>query len=254
MKKLLLAGLPLLAVVVGLVVVGKGAMHSGGHGPAHLEHANVDVSNHAAIQRGAQMFVNYCMGCHAASHVRYKELTKVGLSEDAIKSNLIFGDAKVGSLMKNAMPATDAANWFGAAAPDLSLTTRLRGEDWVYSYLKGFYLDDGRPFGVNNTILQNAGMPHVLWELQGVQQAVYKEEKHGDKVDNVLDRLELVQSGSLTPEEYDSTIRDLVTFLSYIAEPAKTERQRLGVWVILFLLVFSVLAYFMKKEWWKDIH
>lgn len=254
MKNTIFGGIPLLIAILGVVLVGYGAMHVGGHGAGHLEQVNIDVSNNAAIQRGAKTFVNYCMGCHSAEHMRYKQLTEVGLTEDQIKDNLIFGDKKVGDLMKIAMPATDAANWFGAAAPDLSLVNRLRGSDWVYSYLKGFYADDTRPFGVNNTVLENAGMPHVLWELQGVQKAVYREEQHGDKTEKVIDRLELAEPGSMNPEQYDATIRDLVTFLAYAGEPVKLERQRLGMWVILFLIVFSVVAYFMKKEYWKDVH
>jgi ubiquinol-cytochrome c reductase cytochrome c1 subunit len=253
-KNIIFGGIPLLVAVLGVILVGYGAMHAGGHGAAHLEHANIDVGNEAAIHRGAKMFVNYCMGCHSAEHVRYKQLTKVGLSEDNIKNNLIFGDHKVGDLMKIAMPGNDAANWFGAAAPDLSLVNRLRGSNWVYSYLKGFYLDDSRPFGVNNTVLENAGMPHVLWELQGVQEPVYKEVQHGDETEKVLEGLKLAEPGSMTPAEYDALVRDLVTFLAYIGEPVKQERQRLGLWVILFLIVFSVVAYLMKKEYWKDVH
>lgn len=254
MKNTIFGGIPLLIAILGVVLVGYGAMHVGGHGAGHLEQANIDVGNHAAIQRGARMFVNYCMGCHSAEHMRYKQLTKVGLSEEQIKDNLVFGDRKVGDLMKISMPAKDAANWFGAAAPDLSLVNRLRGSDWIYSYLKSFYLDDSRPFGVNNTVLKNAGMPHVLWELQGVQKAVYEEVQHGDKTDKEIVRLELAEPGSMTPAEYDAAVRDLVTFLAYAGEPVKLERQRLGLWVILFLIVFSAVAYLMKKEYWKDVH
>ncbi len=254
MKKIIFGGIPLLIAILGVLLVGYGSMHAGGHGAGHLEKANIDVGNEASVQRGAKWFVNYCMGCHSAEHVRYRQLTKVGLSEDSIKDNLIFGDRKVGDLMKIAMPSADAASWFGAAAPDLSLVNRLRGSDWIYSYLKSFYLDDSRPFGVNNTVLKNAGMPHVLWELQGVQRAVYKEVSHGGETQKEVDHLELVEQGSMTPAEYDAAVRDLVTFLAYIGEPVKQERQRLGVWVILFLIVFSVLAYLMKKEYWKDVH
>jgi ubiquinol-cytochrome c reductase cytochrome c1 subunit len=227
-----------------------------GGGDHPLQAANIDVSNHAAIQRGAKMFVNYCMGCHSAKYVRYKQLTKVGLSEDVIKRNLMFGGGKIGDQMTIAMPQTDAANWFGAAAPDLTLISRIKhgGPDWLFSYLKSFYSDESRPMGVNNTVFPNVGMPNVLAELQGIQKAVYKEEDHGGHVVKVVDHLELVEPGSLTPAEFDSAVRDLATFLAYIAEPIKVKRQGLGLWVILFLVVFTVLAYFMKKSYWKDVH
>ncbi|MDJ0738265.1 MAG: cytochrome c1 [Gammaproteobacteria bacterium] len=245
-----------------------------------LQQANIDLNNHAAIQRGAKLFVNYCMGCHSKQYVRYKLLTEVGLSEDDIKDNLIFTDRKVGDLMTIAMPEEDAAKWFGAAPPDLTLTARIKsgGEDWIYSFLKSFYTDPSRPLGVNNTVFANVGMPHVLYELQGIQDPVYKYEAHHDghavasfdteaaaaayvaeqgegyRMERVVERLELVKPGSMTPAEYDQVARDLATYLTYVSEPMKLERQRMGIWVMLFLAVFTVIAYFMKKEWWKDVH
>ncbi len=268
-----------LITVMALALLPLAAMAAGG--PAvKLEKANIDLTNHASIQRGAKYFVNYCMGCHSARYVRYKLFTEVGLTEEDIKDNLMFTDGKVGDLMKIAMPVEDAGSWFGAPAPDLTLTARIKsgGEDWLYTYLKSFYRDAKRPMGVNNTVFPNVGMPHVLWELQGLQDPVYKYEVHhaghavaafdteaaadaylkehgeGYRLERVVDRLELVQQGSMTPAEYDQVARDLATFMTYISEPMKLERQRMGVWVILFLIVFSVLAYLMKKEWWKDIH
>lgn len=268
-----------LIVLMALALLPLTGMAAGG-GNVHLEKANIDLGNHAAIQRGAKFFVNYCMGCHSAKYVRYKLFTEVGLTEDDIKNNLIFTDAKVGDLMKIAMPEAAAGNWFGAPAPDLTLTARIKsgGADWLYTYLKGFYTDPSRPMGVNNTVFPNVGMPHVLWDLQGVQAPVYKYEVHHDghvvasfdteaaadayvkehgegyRLGRVVAGLELVQPGSLTQAEYDQVARDLATFLTYISEPMKLERQRMGVWVILFLMVFTVLAYLMKKEWWKDVH
>jgi ubiquinol-cytochrome c reductase cytochrome c1 subunit len=241
-----------LIAIASLALLPLTGFAAGGH--VHLEHANIDLANEAAIQRGARLFVNYCMGCHSAKYVRYQQFTKVGLTEDDIKDNLMFSDSKIGDLMTIAMPNADAEKWFGAAAPDLPLEARVRGADWIYTYLKSFYVDPSRPFGVNNTVLANAGMPHVLWELQGVQNAVYKEVQHGDKTDKVVDGFELAEPGSMTPAEYDSAVRDLTTFLAYIAEPVKLERQALGIWVLLFLAVFSVIAYLLKKEYWKDIH
>jgi ubiquinol-cytochrome c reductase cytochrome c1 subunit len=245
-----------LIAIIALAWMPLGAFAAGG--PAvELQPANISLGNEASIQRGAKMFVNYCMGCHSAEYVRYKLLTNVGLSEEAIRDNLIFDPrAKVGDLMTIAMPKADAEKWFGAPPPDLTLTARVRhdGADWLYSYLKSFYVDESRPMGVNNTVFPNVGMPHVLWDLQGIQKAVYKEVQHGEKVDRVVDRLELVEPGSMTPAEYDSAVRDLTTFLVYISEPMKLERQALGIWVLLFLAVFTVLAYLLKKNYWQDVH
>ena len=269
-----------LIAVFALALIPLGGMAASGGG-VQLEQANIDLNNHAAIQRGAKSFVNYCMGCHSAKYVRYKLFTEVGLSEDDVKDNLIFTDGKIGDLMTIAMPEEEAGNWFGAAAPDLTLTARIRhgGADWIYSYLKGFYVDPSRPMGVNNTVFPNVGMPHVLWDLQGVQEPVYKYEIHHDghtvasfdteaaadaylkeqegpeyRLERVVERLEMIQSGSMTAAEYDQVARDLASFLTYISEPMKLERQRIGIWVMLFLIVFTVIAYLMKKEWWKDIH
>lgn len=272
MKRLIATLMLALAPLTGMTAGGAGV---------ELQEANIDLNNHAAIQRGAKYVVNYCMGCHSMKYVRYKQMTEVGLTEDDIKNNLMFTDGKVGDLMKIAMPNKDAANWFGAAAPDLTLTARIKhgGADWIYSYLKGFYTDPSRPLGVNNTVFPNVGMPHVLWELQGIQDPVYRYEIHHDgdtvasfdteaeaeaymadkngeqfRVHRVVENLELVEPGRLTPAEYDQVARDIATYLTYISEPVKLERQQMGVWVMLFLIVFTVLAYLMKKEWWKDVH
>jgi len=218
-----------------------------------LESADIDLTDKGSLQRGAKYFVNYCQGCHTAKYFRYERLQDFDLSLDEIKQNLIFGDSKPGEHMTIAMPEVDAAEWFGAAPPDLTLTARLKhnGADWLYSYLKGFYADESRPMGVNNTVFPNVGMPHVLWELQGVQQAVYKEDGHGNKV---VDHLQPAVGGSMSAEEYDGVARDLAAFLVHIAEPMKLERQRIGIYVMLFLLVFFVVAIMLKKEFWKDVH
>ena len=265
--------------VMALALLPITGMAAGGSS-VELEKANIDLRNHASIQRGAKLFVNYCMGCHSAKYVRYKQFTEVGLTEDDIKENLMFAGGKLGDLMTIAMTDEDAASWFGGSAPDLTLTSRIRpgGEDWIYTYLKSFYIDPSRPLGVNNTVFPNVGMPHMLWEMQGIQAPVYKYEVHhgrrtvavfdteaeadaymADKDDDyrlerVVDHLELVQPGNMTPAEYDQVARDLANFMTYIAEPIKLERQRMGIWVMLFLVVFTVLAYLMKKEWWKDVH
>ena len=267
----------LMTFVAFLLTLSSGSMAAGGSN-VPLEAANISLNNTAAIQRGAKYFANYCMGCHSAKYVRYQLMTTVGLTEDQIKDNLIFDGSKVGGLMTIAMPENDAAVWFGAPAPDLTLEARLRkGADWIYTYLKGFYSDSSRPMGVNNTLFKNVGMPNVLWELEGIKEAVYRYEVHQDgavlasfdkeadaktelakyegaKLEKVVDHLVQTQPGQLTPAEFDQVARDLATYMTYIAEPIKQERQRIGIWVVLFLSVFSLLAYLMKKEWWKDVH
>ena len=218
-----------------------------------LDRVKVDVSNQASLQRGAQLFFNYCMGCHSAEYMRYNRVGRdIGLTENEVVQTMIFQtdeDGELvgsGSLMTNAMTAAYGAEAFGKAPPDLTLVTRVRGEDWLYTFLRSFYLDSSRPLGVNNTVFENVGMPHPLWELQGWQQK--RETANGDV------RLQLVTSGSMTGPEYDRAIRDLVTFMSYLAEPVQLQRQQLGIYVLLFLLVFLVLAYLLKREYWRDVH
>jgi len=242
-----------LIALIAFALLPVAGMASGGE-DIHLDKANIDLANEAAIQRGAKTFVNYCMGCHSAKYVRYKQLTKVGLTEDQVKDNLMFTDGKIGDHMTIAMKPEDAAKWFGAPPPDLTLVARIRGADWIYTYLRSFYTDHKRPMGVNNVVFHNVGMPNVLGALQGVQEPVFKEMHHGEKTEKVIEGVELTEPGSMTPAEFDATVRDLTTFLTYISEPVKLERQRLGIWVMLFLAVFFVVAYMMKKEWWKDIH
>lgn len=221
----------------------------------HLDKADIDLHNKDSLQRGARLFVNYCLSCHSAQHMRYNRMGRdIGLTDEQVIENLMFASDKVGSQMTIAMKRADAKAWFGAPPPDLTLVARVRGADWLYTYLRTFYVDDTRPFGVNNVVFPSVGMPHVLWELQGVQKPVYKTVEHEGEKKEVLDHLELVEQGKLTPVEYDKAMRDLVNFLVYMAEPAKLERYALGVKVILFLLVFLVVAYLLKKEYWKDIH
>jgi len=223
-----------------------------------LDSANIDLTDKASLQRGARTFVNYCLNCHTASYVRYNKLVDdLGLSEAEVEQNLMFTSDKLGSQMKIAMTAEQAASFFGTQPPDLSLIARAKknGPDWLYTYLRTFYLDDSRPFGVNNMVFKDVGMPHVLWELQGTQKAVFKTEtdEHGHE-HHVFENFEQVTPGTMSNEEYDSTVRDLVNFLAYIGEPIKLERQRLGIYVLIFLAFFLVIAYLMKKEFWKDIH
>ncbi|WP_287603789.1 cytochrome c1 [Thiothrix sp.] len=226
----------------------------------HLESANVDIHNTPSLQRGAKYFVNYCMGCHALSYSRYNRIaTDLGLTEDQVIKNLIFtrnadGEPEnAGALMKNAVSQKDSAEWFGAPPPDLSLVGRSRGSDWIYSYMKAFYADPSRPMGVNNTVFPNVGMPHVLWELQGLQEKHCTKEGEGDHAVEHCE-LKLVKPGSMSAPEYDQVVRDLTNFLTYVGEPAKLHRIGYGVFVLLFLGLFAVFAYFLKKEYWKDVH
>jgi ubiquinol-cytochrome c reductase cytochrome c1 subunit len=222
----------------------------------HLDKANIDPTNKESLQRGARTFVNYCMGCHSAKYERYSRLARdLGISEDAVMQNLMFTGEKIGDHMDTAMNSGDAKSWFGAPPPDLTLVARVRGVDWLYTYLRSFYRDDARPFGVNNEVFNNVGMPNVLWQLQGEQEPVYEtvtdEDGHEHKV---LESIELNQAGQQSPAEFDRTVRDLVNFLAYMGEPIKQERMALGVKVLLFLLLFFVVAYLLKKEYWKDVH
>ena len=231
------------------------ALAAGGH-DVELDKANIDPANKESLQRGAKVFVNYCMSCHAAKYQRYNRVARdLGIREDDVIEHLMFTGEKIGDHMDVAMTKADGKAYFGAAPPDLTLVARVRGVDWLYSYLRAFYLDDTRPFGVNNLVFPNVGMPHVLWELQGWQEPVYETvtDSEGHK-HQVVESLELVEAGTQTPAEFDRTVRDLVNFLAYMGEPIKQERQRLGIKVLLFLLVFFVIAYLLKKEYWKDIH
>ena len=218
-------------------------------GPAvPLDKAPVNLSNQASLQRGARMFVNYCLNCHSASAVRYSRLGDLGLNEDQIKDNLLFTTEKVGDLMKVGMTKADGKAWFGATPPDLSVIARSRGADWLYTYLRGFYKDDSRPFGWNNTVFDKVGMPHVMWNLQGEMVPVYKDDGHA------IERLELAKPGEVTLVEYDAMVGDLVNYLVWMGEPAQMQRKQLGLIVLGFLAIFFVIAYYLKKEFWKDVH
>jgi ubiquinol-cytochrome c reductase cytochrome c1 subunit len=208
-----------------------------------LDKAPIDASNHESLQRGARTFVNYCLNCHSANYMRYNRLMEIGLTEKQIKDNLLFAGEKVGDTMKVAINKNDAKKWFGAAPPDLSVEVRARGADWVYSYMRGFYRDDTRPTGWNNTVYDKVAMPHVLYELQGEQ--TLSHETHA---------LELSKPGKLSVEEYDTLVGDLTNFMAYMAEPAKQQRNHLGWFVLLFLGVLLVLTYKLKKAYWKDLH
>jgi len=211
-------------------------------GNTHLEKINLDPNDQASLQRGAKTFVNYCLNCHSAALMRYSRVAKdLGLSEEEVTKNLMFATNKIGDTMTVAMPSAESKKWFGTSPPDLSVITRARGADWVYTYLKSFYLDLSRPFGVNNLVFKDVNMPHILWELQGY---AHKEGEH----------LKIIKPGSQTAEQYDATVYDLVNFMAYVGEPSILERLRLRTWVMIFLAIFTVFAYLLKKEFWKDVH
>ena len=215
----------------------------------YIEHSGANTRDIAAVQSGAKLFVNYCLSCHSAKYMRYNRLAEdLGLSEDMVMENLVFANAKIGDTMDIAMKPKDAEKWFGKTPPDLSLAARSRGVDWVYSYLKGFYRDDTGRW--NNLLLPNAAMPHVLWQLQGIQEPEF----HTVGGEDVIEKLVLVEPGQLTPEEYDNTVRDLVTFLDYLSEPSKLKRKSVGIWVMLYLAFFAFLTYLLKVEYWRDVH
>ncbi len=223
-----------------------------------LESPRIDQSNDKSLQRGAAAFVNYCMGCHSAGYQRYSRFAQdAGLSEEDVENNLIFttdeaGEpTKVGSLMINNMSTEFGKQAFGVAPPNLALTARSRGVDWIYTYLKSYYVDPKKTItGVNNLVFPDTAMPHVLWDLQGLQTPVYGEEAHGSRP---ITGLELTQEGSMSPDEYDDLISDITNFMAYMSDPIKETRHRVGLWVMLFLFGLLAVAYLLKKEYWKDI-
>lgn len=223
-----------------------------------LMHANTDLSDNASLQRGARTFVNYCLSCHSAAYMRFNRLGKdLGISDEVLKRNLMFGTDKTGETMTIAMTRQDAEQYFvGAVPPDLSVTARAKGVDWLYTYFMTFFRDPSRPFGVNNLAFKDVGMPHVLWELQGWQRPVYEEDVHaGGSMTKKIVHLEQESEGTQTPEEYASTVRDLVNFMDYLGEPIKLKRQKIGFWVIFYLLfILLPVVYLLKKEYWKDVH
>lgn len=222
---------------------------------AALDSANNDVSNTASLQRGAAYYVNYCLGCHSAQYVRYNRLADdLGLSESQVINNLMVTGERPFDTMQAAMPRSDSESWFGQPPPDLSLIARARSTDYLYTFLRSFYVDEGSPLGTNNRVLSSPAMPNVLWELQGLQRAVYTEEERADgSVLEVFDGFEIVQPGRLSPEEFDRVARDIVNFLDYIGEPVQLQRQSLGLRVIGFLLIFLLFAWLLKREIWKDV-
>ncbi len=225
----------------------------GAGGGQKLMDAHVDVTDTASLQRGAKYFANYCMGCHSLEYLRYNRMAEdLEIPEDVLEKYLVWDGSKPHEPMHTAMSSADATEWFGAAPPDLSLTARRRGADWVFTYLNTFYRDDDTATGVNNLVLPGASMPHVLWRLQGIPEPVYGEAANGER--HVTGVKVAEGAGALSEEEYHRVTRDITNFLAYAAEPIQAYRERLGVWVLLFIALFTGLAYMLKREFWKDVH
>ena len=241
----------LLTVALSLMLASTTVSAAGG---AHVEHSGANINDTVSLQRGAKLYVNYCLSCHSLSFMRYNRLAKdLQLSEEQVMDNLVFSDAKFAETMDIAMDPDQAEAWFGKTPPDLSLIGRSRGADWIYTYLLGFYQDESGAW--NNTALPNAAMPHVLWSLQGIQTPVYKQETTEEGFSHeVLDHFEIATPGTQSAKEYEETARDLAAFLEYVGEPAKLQRKGIGVWVILFLALFTFIAYLLKVEYWRDVH
>jgi ubiquinol-cytochrome c reductase cytochrome c1 subunit len=222
--------------------------------------AKNEVENTTSLQRGARNFVSYCLGCHSLKYVRYSRVGEdLGIPEEQLDKLLLPPGDKPADYILTSMPAADAEAWFGKAPPDLSLIARSRGRDYIYQYLKTFYADPTRATGVNNLRLDATAMPHVLSELEGVKSAVFKEvevtgEDGKPQKERVLEKFELTVPGRFTEAQYDAFVRDTVNFLDYASEPTQVKRRSLGVWVVLFLIAFTWLAWSLKKEYWKDVH
>ncbi|WP_273208087.1 cytochrome c1 [Marinobacter subterrani] len=248
-------------LIFGLFIAILPALGLAAGAEMHLDEFEPDHTDKASLQRGVTTFTNYCMGCHSMEYARYKRVADdLGIPVELYEENLIFTGAKIGELMKNAMNKDMAADWFGAPPPDLTLETRLRGDDWVYSYLRGFYKDESRPLGVNNVVFPAVGMPHVLVGLQGlcavkpnigVEASV---EPLSGNIKNANTCPEFVLEGSMTGAEFDQAMYDLTNFLTYMADPVKLERERLGIFVLIFVAIFFVFAYLLNREYWKDVH
>jgi ubiquinol-cytochrome c reductase cytochrome c1 subunit len=251
----------ILCLLAGLALLGSAQASS--EGPAWDSFPKERVTDLAALQHGAKLFVNYCLNCHSAAYMRYNRLRDIGLTELQIKDNLVFTGAKVGELMKNSIDPKEAKDWFGAVPPDLTLVARSRsdaekgsGADYIYTYLRSYYRDDTKATGWNNLVFPSVGMPNVLWELQGQQRAVFVDEPDPHdpaRTTHVFKGFEAITPGTMSPEEYKTAVADLVAYLQWMSEPVQAERVRLGVWVLLFLAGFTVIAWRLNAAFWKDV-
>ena len=239
-----------LAVFAAGVLLSATALAAGG---GNLQQSGTDLSDKASLQRGAALYMNYCSGCHSLKYVRYARIGEdLGLSEEDVQANLNFNGGKIGDHVISPMTAAMGVAAFGKAPPDLSVISRVRGSDWVYTYLKSFYLDETRPVGWNNKLFANASMPNPLWELQGLQQPVYGKKTATGEMP--VEGFTISQPGSQDAQQFDQSVRDIAAFLEYAGEPAALKRESLGVWVILFLTFLAFLAWLLKNEYWRDVH
>ncbi len=247
-------------LLVSLLLVFAGAVQAA-VGLAWDKFPTEKLSDQAALQNGAKLFVNYCLNCHAASYMRFNRMADIGLAPEQIKSNLAFTTDKVGETMKVAIDAKQAKEWFGAAPPDLSVIARSRsaagqgsGADYLYTYLRTYYRDDSKPTGWNNLAFPSVAMPHVLWELQGERRPLFeKTGGPGREVEVFTGRWETVKAGQLDARAYDENVADLVAFMQWMGDPSQKSRVQIGVWVLLFLGVFTVIAWFLNAAYWKDV-
>jgi ubiquinol-cytochrome c reductase cytochrome c1 subunit len=238
-----------------------GAVHAAGGSVAWDRFDTNKLADRAALQNGAKLFVNYCLNCHAAAYMRFNRMHDIGLSDEQIKNNLLFTTDKVGETMKVAMDVKQAKDWFGGVPPDLSVIARARsaagqgsGADYLYTYLRTYYRDDTKPTGWNNLAFPGVGMPHVLWELQGERRPIFeKKMEHGHEVEIFTGRWEVTKPGAMDARAYDEAVADLVAFMQWMGEPVQKSRVQIGVWVLLFLALFTVVAWFLNAAYWKNI-
>ena len=255
MKKLILSLLAALSF--------SGAAFANSEGVSWYEFPKERVTDMAALQNGAKLFVNYCLNCHSAAYMRYNRLRDIGLTEDQIKNNLVFTGVKVGELMKSSVDPKEAKAWFGGVPPDLSLVARSRSEagkgsgaDYIYTYLRSYYRDDTKATGWNNLAFPSVAMPNVLWQLQGEQRPVYTEQKDehdASKTTHVFKGFEAVSPGTMSQAQFNENVADLVAYMTWMAEPTQHGRRQLGVWVLLFLGVLTFLAWRLNAAYWKDV-
>lgn len=225
-------------------------IHAAANG-VKLDSVDIDLANSASLTRGAEHYVKYCLGCHSVKHIRYSRIAKDFRLSKTQALAIAPEGAGIYDPMHSAMNPKDGEKWFGGAlAPDLSLIARSRGADWLYTYLRSFYIDDSKYLGANNLVAKDIGMPNVLYNLQGRQEPIYK------KVGNaqIVTALQITQAGVMNKTEFDQFTKELVGFLVYVGEPSKLERITMGKYVLLFILLFIFVAYLLKKEYWKDIH
>jgi ubiquinol-cytochrome c reductase cytochrome c1 subunit len=247
-----------LLLSLGLALGMAGAAHAAGGGIAWDKAPN-KTNDLPALQEGAKLFVNYCLNCHSAAFMRYNRLKDIGLSEQQIKDNLLFTTDKVGETMKATIDPKQAKEWFGGLPPDLTLIARSRsshsgtGADYLYTYLRTYYRDPGKATGWNNLAFPNVGMPHVLWELQGDRQPIFETVKSHGHDTQVFKGWKQVSPGTMTPQQYDQAIANLVGYLQWMAEPSQNTRVRVGVWVLLFLGVFTIIAWRLNAAFWKNV-